>query len=385
MKTSVRHMHSRIAPGYSLGLSLIELLIAMVMGLSLAAGVTQVYVGNSQSERDQEARARMQENGRFAVNYLAGELRMAGFLGCLASIEDTDVNNALNVPPASFQPSFGIQGWEAVDTGAGDISPSEMNIAVVATNAGGWLTSGGNVMDVTNAVPGSDILRIWNADGTGATINTVTLGATNVVNSGVLEIEDGDILLLSDCERADWVQACSVTEVGGGTSLNVSLSAVCAPGNIPSRPLGTAAGGEIVKLQGTLFYAGKRGNVATNPPALFRRELNQLAAAGDAEELVEGIESLQVLYGINADNDNKKTVDAYVRADQVTDWSVVISVRISVLVQSVEDGLMPAPQPYVFNGVTYDGAAGNGALPEDNRLRRVFTSTITLRNRAVGS
>jgi type IV pilus assembly protein PilW len=100
---------------------------------------------------------------------------------------------------------------------------------------------------------------------------------------------------------------------------------------------------------------------------------------------VEGIESLQILYGINADNDNKKTVDAYVAADDVGDWSLVISVRISVLVQSIEDGMMPAPQTYVFNGVTYNGGAGNGALPEDNRLRRVFTSTITLRNRAVGS
>ncbi len=100
---------------------------------------------------------------------------------------------------------------------------------------------------------------------------------------------------------------------------------------------------------------------------------------------MEGIESLQILYGINADNDNKKTVDAYVVADDVGDWSLVISVRISVLVQSIEDGMMPAPQTYVFNGVTYNGGAGNRALPEDNRLRRVFTSTITLRNRAVGS
>lgn len=68
-------------PCYQRGLSIIELLIAMVMGLSLAAGVMQVYVGNTQTERDQEARARMQENGRFAINFLARELRMAGYLG----------------------------------------------------------------------------------------------------------------------------------------------------------------------------------------------------------------------------------------------------------------------------------------------------------------
>jgi len=370
----------------SRGLSLIELLIAMVMGLSLAAGVMQVYVGNSQTERDQEARARMQENGRFAINYLARELRMAGYLGCLAGIDETAINNTLDGPPPSFQPMSGIQGWEAADTGPGDISPSTENVAVVATNAGGWVTSGGNVLDVTNAVPGSDIVRIWNAAGTGATINSISPGgAMTVVNSAVIDIEDGDILLLSDCERADWVQACNVQEIGGGASINAVLSAGCVPGNITSQPLGTQAGGELVKLQGTMFYVGKRGNTATNPPALFRRVLSQTAGAGTAEELVEGIESLQILYGINADNDNKKTVDAYVTAELVGDWSRVISVRISVLVQSIEDGMMPAPQPYVFNGVTYNDAAGNGDLPEDNRLRRVFTSTITLRNRAVGS
>jgi type IV pilus assembly protein PilW len=147
----------------------------------------------------------------------------------------------------------------------------------------------------------------------------------------------------------------------------------------------TDVGGELAKLQGTVFFIGKRGNVATNPPALFRRELSATAIAGTAEELVEGIESMQILFGMNADNDNKKSVDSYVVANQVTDWSRVVSVRVSLLVQSLEDNMLPAPQAYTFNGVTYDGEAGNGALPEDTRLRRVFTTTITLRNRAVGS
>ncbi len=368
------------------GFSMIELLIAMVMGLSLAAGVMQVYVGNSQTERDQQARARMQENGRYAIHFLARELRMAGYLGCLASLEQSDIHNMLGAPPPSFQPDVGLQGWEAVDTGPGDIAPGSNNVAVVVTTAGGWATSGGNVMDATSAVPDSDIVRVWSASGTGATINSISAGgAMTVVNSGIVDIEDGDLLLLSDCERADWVQACSVQEIGGGASINSLLSSGCVPGNVTSQPLGTGAGGELVKLQGTMFYVGKRGNVATNPPALFQRELSRMAVAGPPQELVEGIQSLQVLYGINADNDNKKSVDAYVTADEVGDWSRVISVRISVLVQSIEDGLMPAPQAYVFNGVSYDGEAGNGARPDDHRLRRVFTSTITLRNRAVGS
>lgn len=366
------------------GLSLVELLIAMVMGLTLAAGVIQVYVGNSQTERDQESRARMQENGRFAINFLAHELRMAGYLGCLASIDENSINNTLDSPPASFQPGSGIQGWEATGTASGVVSNSVNNASVVSSSGAGWRTSAGTVLDLTNVVPGTDIVKIWNTAGSGAIINAITPGVTTVVNSGVLDIQNGDILLLSDCERADWVQACEVRDVGGGTSINSVLSSTCAPGNIASRPLLTQPGGELAKLEGTMFYIGKRGDTATNPPALFRRRLSATAATGAPEELIEGVENFQVLYGINADHDNKKTVDAYVVADDVADWARVISVRISVLVQSIENNMLPAPQPYSFNGVTYDGATGNGSLPADTRLRRVFTTTVTLRNRAVG-
>ncbi len=368
------------------GLSMIELLIAMVMGLTLTAGVMQVYVGNTQTERDQEARSRMQENGRFAITYLANELRMAGYLGCLSTIDENSINNTLDGPPPSFQPGVGIQGWEANGTGLGVVSNSANNVATTDTSGGGWTSSGGNVLDSTNVVPATDIVRVWNAAGTGATINSISPGAgMTVVNSGLTDIEDGDILLLSDCQRADWVQACNVQDIGGGASINSVLSAGCVPGNDVTAVMRTQAGGELVKLEGTMYYIGKRADVATNPPALFRRQLSQNAGLGNAEELVEGIENLQILYGINADNDNKKTVDSYVTANLVGDWSRVISVRVSVLVQSIEDNMLPAPQAYTFNGVRYDGAAGNGALPADRRLRRVFTSTITLRNRAVGS
>jgi len=386
MKVELLRMNLARSPSKMVGLSMIELLIAMVMGLTLTAGVMQVYVGNTQTERDQEARARMQENGRFAIMFLANELRMAGYLGCLSTIDENSINNTLDGPPPSFQPGVGIQGWEANGTGLGVTSNSANNVAIADTSDGGWSTSGGNVLDSTNVVPATDIVRIWNAAGTGATINSISGGAgMTVVNSGLTDIEDGDILLLSDCQRADWVQACNVQEIGGGASINSVLSAGCVPGNDVTAAMRTQAGGELVKLQGTMYYIGKRGDVATNPPALFRRQLSQNAGLGNAEELVEGIENLQILYGINADNDNKKTVDSYVPANLVGDWSRVISVRVSVLVQSIEDNMLPAPQAYSFNGVRYDGTGGNGALPADRRLRRVFTSTITLRNRAVGS
>ena len=91
-----------------------------------------------------------------------------------------------------------------------------------------------------------------------------------------------------------------------------------------------------------MFYVGKRGDTATNPPALFRRQLSATGTAGVAEELIEGVESMQILYGENIDQDPRATVDTYVPADLVANWNDVISIRISLLMQSIEDGIVPA-------------------------------------------
>ena len=369
------------------GLSLLEMLIALALSATLMAGVVGVFMGMFQTDRSQEGVARMQEAGRFALNFLAQDLRMAGYLGCTSTLDKDTINNTLAGPPPSFQPERNIQGWEANGTDPGDINNSVNNEAVADTGAGGWATSGGNVLDDTDALPGTDIFRVWGADADVETlVNSVSPGASTVVNVDMDDgIGNGDILLLSNCERADWIQACNVQPVGTPATLNLVLSAGCTPGNVASAPITSGAGARVMKLGGTVYYIGKRDNISTNPPALFRRRLGVQGIAGTPEELVEGVEDMQVLYGENTNNDNNKSADRYVPADQVSDWDDIVSVRITVLVQSIENNLVPDPAAYTFNGVTYDGQAGNGALPQDGRLRRVFTTTVTLRNITLGS
>jgi len=374
----------------SRGLSLIELLVSMVLGLTLATGVVQIYAGSNTTERDREARQRIQENGRFALNFMSQQVRMAGYLGCLG-LQGVSVNNILDAAPATFQPQFGIQGWEATGTSPGTINNSANDVATVATNTAEW-TNGeaGHVIPTFNAVPNSDIVRIWGAAGSPGIVSSITAGV--VTPSFVAENDVGiavnDFVLISDCEQADFVQACAIAPAGATTS-TILLSTACSPGNVASSSISSqtspASPAEVVRLQGTIFYVGKRGDLATNGSSLFRRELSATGTAGVAEELIEGVESMQILYGINVDQDIRNTVDAYIPADLVTEFSKVISIRISLLMQSVEDGSVPAAQAYTFDGVLYDGASGNGNLPVDNRVRRVFTSTIGLRNRALGA
>lgn len=373
----------------SAGLSLIELLIAMVLGLTLALGVVQIYVGTSATERDQDARLRIQENGRFALNFLGNEIRMAGYLGCQGSIQGASVNNTLDAPPATFQPDTGIQGWEAAGTAPGVINNSAANVATVASTTAEWSTGGvGFNIPNVQAVPNSDIVRLWGGWGSSGTVSTVNnAGADPVIQAeSSIGIVADDFLIISDCEQADFVQACLVAPTGGAaTTVDITLSTGCNPGNLGTAIVTSSAPAEVIRLEGALYYVGKRDDDADNPPSLYRSVLTATGTAAPAEELIEGVESMQLLYGVNTDQDIRATVDTYLTADQVVNWDEVISVRVSLLMQSVEDGTVPSPQPYVFDGVTYDGGAGNGALPQDDRVRRVFTATISLRNRALGS
>lgn len=372
------------------GLSIIELLIAMVLGLTLAAGVVQIYVGTSATERDQDARLRIQENGRFALNFLGNEIRMAGYLGCQGSIQGSSVNNILDAPPATLQPGTGIQGWEAGGTSPGTVNNSVANAATVSSTTAEWTTGGAgfNIPDV-QAVPNSDIMRLWGGWGNSGTVTSINnAGADPIIQAeAAVGIAANDFLIISDCEQADFVQACVVapTAGAGATTVDITLNNACNPGNVGTGIVTSAAPAEVIRLEGALYYVGKRNNDATNPPSLFRSVLSATGAAGAAEELIEGVESMQLLYGINTDQDIRATVDTYLTADQVSNWDEVISVRISLLMQSAEDGTVPSPQGYIFDGVTYDGGAGNGALPQDERVRRTFTATISLRNRALGT
>ncbi|MCW9058775.1 MAG: PilW family protein [Gammaproteobacteria bacterium] len=363
------------------GLSLVELMVAMVLGLILSAGIIQLFVGSKQTYRFHDAMSRVQENARFAIDALSYDIRMAGDMGCSSYVQN--INNTLNGPPPAFNPGAGVQGWEALGTGAGaTFNLPAYNAAVQEAGGVGnanWPTSGGAELDTgTWSVPGSDIVRIWRGSGNLATINNIAPGAQTVVNvTPNANINDDDILLLTDCQSSDWVQACNVTAISGGTSINAVLSNGCSPGNVVTAPLLTQAGGQLVKLESFIYYVGKRNNDANSPPGLFRRALGvgvaNAASAGTPEEVVEGVESMQVLYGVDTDGD--RTVDQYVTADLVGDWATVLSVQIALLMAANEtsDDITGAAN-YTLGDVTANAA-------NDRRLRQVFHNSITLRNR----
>ena len=125
----------------------------------------------------------------------------------------------------------------------------------------------------------------------------------------------------------------------------------------------------------TISYYVRTG--AGGQPSLYRR-----VGTNDAQELVEGIENMQILYGVDTEFASPPTTPGYgvpnyyVSANNVTNMANVVSVRISLLARTIDDNL--AAQPLAFN---YPLPTNAATTPTDRRIRRVFNTTIAVRNR----
>lgn len=376
------------------GMTLIELMVTLAITGVVLAGVINLYVGSISQSKLTGNLAAMQESGRFALELLSRDIRMAGFTGCLAydALEDDD--NATPEQPEAFwglytrggaaftqQALRGIQGWEADTTALGDtvdlVSDSTMR---TGTSGGDWTTSptgaGGNTLpeNYEEAIDNSDIVRLWTAGEVAVDISDVasTEASLTLTAPAGHGFDAGDLIMFATCGQRVLGQVCSVT--GNQLDLVSGSSGTC---NNAFRDGFTisdnADGAEAFSYRDVTYFVGKRDDGGNTPPSLYR-------AVGDtAREMVEGVESMQILYGVDLDHikDQLRTADVYLTADEVdTRWSDVVSVRISVLMRSFETGLVSGPQTFNFNNVPH--------VADDGYLRQVYSTTIALRNRTVG-
>lgn len=340
------------------GVTLVELMIAMTLGLVIIAAVGWVYLGTTQTYRTQDALSRMQEGARYAFELISNDLRMAGATGCG---NDTRVNVVNNLTTNWYANLF-----------------EQPLVSLERDNNPGIREY-------------SDALRIVRADVSREYIVQTHDAGASQFNVGTHDIAAGDILLATDCTHA------AVFQASAAASPTVSHGASGTPGNAFA-DLGVGAaytflnGSRLYKLNGVTYY------VAQNPAgelALYRARPVGATATVTAEELVEGVEDIQFAFAVDTDAapdgapnfvDPDGDGDPYLRADQVISgavpgataqdkWGRVVSVRVSLLLRTVEDNVVPGstPQRYTYNGATVDAP--------DRRLRTVFTHVVNLRNR----
>jgi type IV pilus assembly protein PilW len=135
----------------------------------------------------------------------------------------------------------------------------------------------------------------------------------------------------------------------------------------------TFVGGQVYPINSVTYYV-RTG--ASGQPSLYRR-----IGTNAADELVEGIEQMQILYGEDLELASAPTTlgygvpNYYVSANNVVDMARVVSLRISLLAATVDNNITARPVPYTFNGATTTPPS------TDHKIRRVFNTTIAVRNR----
>ena len=364
------------------GFSLIELLIAMTIGLVVLGGVYQLFASTGYSNRIIQAQSRMQEDARFAFSFIAKKIQLVGYFGCQVANENT-MTSLVNTSSDSFRPWRSIEGWEASGTNKNDTFNAVLNDTVIsAHNSSHWSSADGAVLDSgVSAKRRSDILKIWYSSKESTTLNSLT---SSEVTFPAFNLNKGDIVVVNDCETVKLAQVCScdagdsTTCSGDDTKANfqncstTSTTPANTSGNLGDIDLNTA---ELRTLKEAIFFVSKRGNDRNNVPALYVKILGHHATAGSKKEILEGVESLQVLYGEDTDGD--KTPNYYVPADSVVSWLNVTSVRMSLLLVSRKP-LLNKPSTVIFNNKPITVSS------TDRHLRQVFTTTIALRNRVTG-
>ncbi len=333
------------------GVTLVELMVALALGLLITVAMLKVYVDASRMYRFNEGLARVQENGRFALEFIRRDARVTGFWGC-----SSDVELSYGISTTSNAHIVGLD-------------PDEEEF--------------GHITGTNGEVDSADSITFRSATGSGALVTTDMSGTgDNVTVDSASNLKIDMAVLISDCENGD------IFQVTGG--IPEKLIAHAAGGDTNTSPdlsMTYAAGSRLYQVQETTYCIADGTGIdeSGNPiPSLRRADGKGSADACETgDELLEGIENMQILYGEDTDADGggangDGTANHYVSiSDTDLDPDRIVSVRLSLLVRSLNNNLTTEPSPYTFNGT----AVTPGAT--DKYLRKVFTTTITLRNKAL--
>ncbi|WP_397573434.1 PilW family protein [Silanimonas sp.] len=398
------------------GVTLVELMIAAALSAFLLLGLIQVFGASRLAYQTTTGLARVQEGSRFATDFLQRDIRMAGHMGCSndrarnarqpnAFIDSFFLSNANrdagNYAAAPFPLRFDvpIQGYEAAGTGRG-------GAVNVSAPTGGWtpaldasLTGGSGLSPAPR--PGSDILvlRIFSGEGAplaaGIQPAITQPGSVSIAAASNALIEAGRYYGIASCDRAAVLQAQTAATGGvfpigtGGNNLATGFN-TSQGGNGPPVSDFTANTTQVFRAEAFVYYVGLRG--ADGMPSLFRARFTN-GLWGASEELVEGVDTLQLMYG--RDTDGNGAVEGYVRADEVVAgvtayndvanrWRQVASVELGLVLRSPERAGTPDRNVGDNGAVQVIGVTVNSNADEAI-LRRPYETTIALRNRLFGN
>lgn len=273
------------------GLTLVELMVAIVLSMLLMLGVIQIFLGSKATYVSNQELSQIQESGRFAVELLSQDIRNAGYTGqCFGQTES-------HVAGGKFwsRTEGPILGWKAGEApafvGAGGAEGLFIQFAV----GDGIHFVGAS----TNTAANSKIE--WSAG-----------VSSSLKENTVAVIADG---LGCDLFKVAAVTDNSITKDGASDwSHDYQIDF------------------ELLNFNSVAYYVKDDGGT----PTLFRTYFDHNLGKNDSHALVAGVESIKLEYGVsnNQADLSKVAIKEYVEADAVTNWESVLAVRLILNVKS---------------------------------------------------
>lgn len=376
------------------GLSLIEVMVALAIGVFLLLGILEIFGATRAAFATAEGMSRVQENGRFAVDHLRRDLRMAGHLGCqnervylgAAALINHSVNPPTNVTEAPFalRADMPILGFEYLGTAPGQVFDMSGG-AVTGVGPGNFNPPLDPALGdlAADAVRGSDVLvvRYFSGESVEASVNAATNVLTIPGPDDAGFVEAGQMYGISNCGSASLFQT-----LGAGAVSNAGAGGLNAVGFIdPAENVYSPPGTRLHRYEFAVYYVGLDG--VSNIPSLRTRRFDAGRAGfvSAPQTLVEGVDSLQLVYGADAGPTRDEVMDVYVTAQDVAGldatqeaaWSRVLNARVGLLMSS------PSPAASVRDDASppYRIADTVITAPQDGRVRQTYETVITARNR----
>ncbi|ASJ72395.1 PilW family protein [Granulosicoccus antarcticus] len=372
----------RPSPVKTRGLSLVELMLAMAIGLILIAGMIAVFSGNKRSSDLNSAMADIQENARFAMNSIASEIRMSGFQGCM------DLNFVTPTLLGNGLPTTDLQATAAMGS--------------IIGNGNLWAPSPptGFVPGNHEAIPGTHALTLQfgspatyplvqavGSAGVPDTVGPVVVDTTPGISREEFNLSSGEFGIISDCNGADIFQITKVTNGSNTATIEHGASANSSGSFSRIYAGGSNSTSKFMRFVSSVYYVGETDLTNSNGDpitSLYRQSLPYNTPDNPAIEVVRGVEDMRISFGIRTGTESLTYVLA---SDSLYNPRQVESIRIGLLLNSFDRiSQNDDTNTYVIAGQLIepeDSSSSNaaGTHSGDKRFRLAFNTTVKVRNR----
>lgn len=316
------------------GISLVEIMIAMALGLIIVLGAVGIMSNNRQNFRVNTGLSELQENTRIAFELLSRDIRGARDSGCGPLLVNT---TSLYPTPSSWW-----QSWAPVVGFDGNSSSFVNEAGTTIFSAVEFGTGVAQRVQGTHAIQIQGTFDGWQFSATNPPVSNIeTLTGHNLKNNNLAII----------CDLAN--SNASLHQITSGSTTNPMVGIT---------PQTETTRGQIARYLAATWFIGNNGRAIDGGKSLYRARYDQDSGNVVNEEILPGVVDMEIRYHLNDDNDFVDSVD-------IAESDRVNAIRLNLTMETTQANLSEAPINSTSENVGSDG-----------RLRRSFSYVVAIRN-----